>query len=256
MKKRGQIAIFVILGISVIILVGFIGYIQSNMAQNKVSAEIKNTAKTPTETSHIKNFAESCLTEVSDRGLWIIGEYGGYINPKGNATYDEPGIPPEGYTTYKEKPVPYYIGGTPLTLGEIEGKLSKYILVEFEKCFNLTAFEDDGFFITLDASGVDSNITINEDSVTANINYPIDIKKKESETSLDNFRVDSPIRLGKIFKSINNTPNGLIPLINEEWGDGDEDDYDLITFDCDLHDPLYQAQNKKRVIHPFIAIFS
>jgi len=250
MKKRGQIAIFVILGISVIILVGFIGYTQSNLTQKKVSSEIKETSKTPTEIAPIKKYAESCLKDVSDRALWLVGEYGGYIDPEGNDTYGEPGT--LDYTIYNQEPYPYYIGGTPLTVGDIEGKLSKYIIIEFEKCFNLTTFEDNGFFIkgpsinyqainfNFNDVEVDSNVTINEDSVTVKIEYPMNITKRSFKATLKDFRADLPIRLGKIFNAVNSTPEGLLPKITDEWGDGDEDNYDLTTFNCDSHDPLKQ----------------
>ncbi len=246
-KKRGQIAVFVILGISVIILVGLFGYTQSNLTHNKVSYEIKKASKTPLEISSIKRFAESCLKEVSDRGLWIVGEHGGYIDPEGNITYGEPGT--IDYIQYDHVPVPYYIGGTPLTLEEIQEKLARYIIIEFERCFNFTTFENDGFLIEspaldyhavnfdFDLVDVDSDVTINEDTVTVKLRYPLNITKNTFKTRLKDFRVDLPLRLGKIYNAMHE-PDGLLPKIQDTWAIPDI--FYLASFDCDEHDPLHQ----------------
>jgi len=257
MEKRGQIAVFLILGIAIIILTGFVFYTASNIAKQDVDSAIKETAKTPTEITPIKIYAESCLKDVSERGLWLIGEHGGYIDPDGNATYGEDGIDPSLYTTYNKKKVPYYLNDFSYTssflgLNDIEKKLAKYIIVEFEKCFDSRAFEDEGFYITgpdinytdiefdFNIVEVDSKVSINRDSVAVNIKYPLDIKKKDFNSRIEDFRAELPVRLGRIYNTSfnNNAPEGLLKNITDKWSNGEE--YKIEDFNCDSHDPLKQ----------------
>lgn len=229
MKKRGQTTLFIILGIIVLIISSFVYYAYTSVSKEKTIASTQKMTREITDVVPIKQYAESCLKKVSDEGLWLIGAQGGYIDTTSIST-----------TSYLGYSVPYYIdyvGGTssstPLLL-DIEEKLSNYVDSEFKKCFNLDIFNNAGFDITETDIAL-SNITINQDNVIVRLEYPLTITKKDSETKLKDFRINLPIRLGRLY----NASINLTEEIRNRWDNGES--FDLNSVDCDLYDPLNQT---------------
>ncbi len=252
MKKRGQVTVFLVLGIVVVILTGLVFYTGAAIRKEGTVSSIKKTSQVPFDIGPVKEYAESCLKKVSEDGLWIIGEHGGYIDPDGNEVYGEEAV---DSTAYLGKKVPYYLKGTSdsfLALEDIEEKLSRYVIVGFDRCFDSNVFEGLGLYLTkpdinyteigfdFDGVSVDSKVDIHEDSVIVNVEYPLIIKKKGLEAELKDFRVNLPIRLGRLYNASvgKGTPIGLLIDINNTWND--EGIYDLSSFNCDNYDVLKQ----------------
>lgn len=237
-KKRGQITIFIIVGIVIMIIFGLIYYIRNYVIKEKIAFSTKKTTKLTLDITPIRRHTETCLEKVSEEGVWLVGVHGGYIDPDGNPFYGEGGNVISSSTTYQGDKVPYYLDGNSYTyppLNQIEEKLSKYIIVEFEKCLNLTVFENMGFEITqpnvnykttgyYDSDLVDSKVSINKEDVIVQIRYPLIIRKKGTVTELSDFRVSLPVRLKTIYNSVTD----LISMINSQ-------PYD-ITPDCGMYD--------------------
>ena len=102
-QKRGQITIFIIIGILILFSIGLI------IALNK------HTKPTSTYTGHsdtdaVQLFFEKSLQGVTDDCLYDIGLHGGYINPDVAAFYGDPMGPTlANYTKYYNENVPIYI---------------------------------------------------------------------------------------------------------------------------------------------------
>ena len=79
MKKRGQVSFFMILGILLLIIVGFVIYLTSFTTKEKIKKEVITTQKLPTEIQEINNYVVSCLDRVTQDGLELIGKRGGMI---------------------------------------------------------------------------------------------------------------------------------------------------------------------------------
>ena len=89
MQKRGQIAIFLIIGVVLLILVG----IFYSLAKYSVKSASKNAVAentNPSDADIVKAYAISCLKMVSDDALFNrIGLQGGFIEPAGAPNYLE-----------------------------------------------------------------------------------------------------------------------------------------------------------------------
>lgn len=256
MKKRGQIAVFIVLGIVILIISSFVFYTRVSLARQETSSSVKKINNAEIDAAPIEKYAEDCLKEVSDKGLWLVGEHGGYIDPEGNEAYGEDGIPPFLITNYTGKDVPYYMEYTSgaafyyPSLSEIEKKLSRYTIVEFERCLDLIAFKGSGFYIiapkinytaidfNFSSVPVDSNVTINMDSVVVQIEYPLTLRGQYSEAKLKDFRVNLPIRLGRLYNATvnNKNPEGVLKNITDGWGDDGTGRYDIKSLNCDNYD--------------------
>ncbi len=257
MKKRGQITVFIIVGIVILSLFSIIYYTRNQLIKKEMQAGAKELAHHPFYIIPINRYVENCLKQAGDQGLWLIGIHGGYLDPDNKTFYGGDSIPQFNppFIDYLGKKVPYYLDGLNLdtpSLGQIEAKLSKYIIVEFQRCLDLSIFDDvditqpdvnySAGYNTLNEL-VDSNVTINKENVVVELKYPLVIRRKDTVYSLPDFRVSLPVRLGMIYDTINNTAKfdedtpseDLLSDITTTWAA--EETYYLSNFNCNLYDP-------------------
>jgi len=76
MKKRGQVTIFVILGLVLIIGIGLYFYVSSKHIRPDI-----DVPRLAGDAGQVQEFVESCLEQVGRNGLTELGRHGGYIDP-------------------------------------------------------------------------------------------------------------------------------------------------------------------------------
>lgn len=198
MAKKGQIAIFLIFGVVLIILAG-LSYRINNSGIKASPADAPNRISNYAEM--VKLYAESCIKLITDEALFSkIGMQGGYIAPNGDVRYSENRVPA---IIFQSNAVPVYIDGAAAevpSLDDISLKISNYISAEFTNCFDKAVFEGIGLVIT-PLGEVKSEVSINEEDVSVALNYPISVKSKGNEAILESYRVGVPIRLKYIYES-------------------------------------------------------
>lgn len=223
MEKRGQITIFLILGLVVIIIIGFSVYITKFGEKKKSAAAAKSLESKDAEI--VKAYAETCLKMASEDALFSrIGLHGGYISPGGAPEYGEGGVASPSPTTFLGNKVPYYLEGVDTggavsyniflpDLAAIKKKLENYIAVEFEKCFTAGDFKDIGMNVTKPAIDyqqigfdfsktiVNVDVSLNEDDVSVHFTYPLTVKVYGTEAKYESFRVALPIRMKILYDS-------------------------------------------------------
>ncbi len=211
MKKRGQITIFMILALSVMIILGLLYYIIGYNTKAK-STQIIMEASDSKDIGIVKSYAESCLKSVSEDALFKrAGIHGGYIEPNGSLLYNEDPLPDGQKTYFLNNSVPYYLEADcksscafneniPKESAIIE-KLQNYIIVEFQKCLNTTVFEDIGLSIAKPAQNINVDVSLNKEDVSIKLNYPLTITSGKARIALDFFAVTLPIRLKALYSS-------------------------------------------------------
>lgn len=231
MKKRGQITIFLIMGIIILILAGSFYYIKSYSAKSTLE-NAPDKAQT-SEANIVKTYAEACIKRIADEALFgRIGLQGGYIDPNGDAKYNENGVPLSGPrpARYLQDVVPYYLNDSKTyypSLGEIGNKISNYVNVEFGNCFKKDAFEAIGIVIEpLEAAKAE--VSINQEDVSVNVDYTTNVRKGGTKTSIKSFRVVLPIRLKPIYES-------AIFLVEKVKSLQPDNEYDT-SADCSIYD--------------------
>ena len=243
MKKRGQVSIFMIIGM--VIIIGFLlfYYLQSSNSKNKSAASNANSIQ-QNDVQVVKTYVENCIKIAVEDALFNrTGPQAGYIDPQPNARYIEPGLPAGslGYTNYLGDKVPYYLRATctkycksqicsppPCVciewrcswsynkhvpdstpeLNIIGGKIENYIKAEFPSCFDLNAFEGIGIEVTMSDKSPKVGVSINSEDVSVTMNYTINAEKGGQITTIKSFIAIVPIRLKKLY-------DGSISLINK-----------------------------------------
>jgi len=176
-QKRGQITVFIILGI--LLLFATILFLT-------FKNQVERIDNIHIETDHIKTYISNCIDLVGFEGLVKAGKQGGYIE------------------------VPYVIGMLNTSywyttsaniqpfLFEIEDGVSEYIEENLESCINYSSFTDLGYVI--DAGEIDANVLIAENHVDISVDYPIDVSKKNQIKKISQFYVKIPLKIKKMYE--------------------------------------------------------
>ncbi|MBI3035540.1 hypothetical protein HYY71_04400 [Candidatus Woesearchaeota archaeon] len=217
MKKRGQVTLIIAVILVIILVAGLYFYIKNYNLKKAGSQTIKKKSESANSDIVIA-YGEACLKKAGEDALFdVIGLHGGYVNPNGDAGYGDDGIPRNSPSpaSYIGSSVPYYLDGAVShvqSLNAIKRKLSNYIAVEFDRCFDTSVFENVGINITkpianyravnFDFSRTGTNITIilNENDVFIQLDYPLTIKEDEIESHVNSIRVILPIRLKALYE--------------------------------------------------------
>jgi len=179
MKKRGQITIFIIVGLILVFSMFIILYVNKNKIKNLdvlQSSDIKP----------IEYYVDLCVKSSASDSLYLIGIQGGYTSQ------------PQFYfqSAYAKIAYWYYEGQDIYpTISIMEQELSSYVNRALPECIeSLNVFRDMGF--EFEFGEIDTKTKINENNVEFNIDYPITIKKGDSETEIKEFSRNFPVRLG------------------------------------------------------------
>ena len=137
MLKNGQVTVFIILGIIIILMIGilfyFQGYISLSFLKNDEEVSI------PTQLKVVVDNINYCLESTSYDALYYIGVHGGYYK-----------TPEEGSITYFTEKIPYYYLNNKIIIpkiNSIQEGISNYIDDNLGSCLELNKFRDEGFII-------------------------------------------------------------------------------------------------------------
>ncbi|MDA3837186.1 MAG: hypothetical protein PF542_06215 [Nanoarchaeota archaeon] len=194
-NKRGQVTVFVIIGI--IIVVGAIFYftLRPGVGEQSVPASIE-----PIKTSFL-----NCLEEEMVVGISIMETKGGFL--------EEPAfVPGSRYQPFSSKltfagvEVPYwfYMKGSNLpatqipTLDSMEGQLERYIETAVKNC-NFKSFRDEGYSIGLGKPS--AIVSIDDDFVDVEMDYDISVEKDLDASILSSHSMRIKSSLGFLYNS-------------------------------------------------------
>ncbi len=183
MRSKGQITIYIFLGLLIFFVVGIGVYFIMDIGKDKIKTE-----KIDSDILPIKTFVDECIKKASIESAYKLGLRGGYYK-----------LPEEFLDTgYVNLPHYYYKNINLMPSKEIiEEELDKYINTELNKCINFSIFEEQGFSIFTDAKKTKSSILNNK--VIIDLNFPLTIKKENVVHQISHFSYELPIRLGHIY---------------------------------------------------------
>lgn len=189
MRNRiAQIALYMILGLILLFVIGIGFYFISNLNKEKIKTSSGGIHQVSLEFSPINNFIYECVKKASIESAYRLGVQGGYyILPKDilNANYT--------------KPPYYYFQGQNLmpTKERIEDELSKSVNEYFNKCMNLSFFEEQGFKFSFKSIKIKSSIL--DEKTIINVDFPLTIAKDNIRQEISQFSYELPFRIGHIY---------------------------------------------------------
>ncbi len=193
MKKRGQITVFVIVGILVIL--GFLLFFYLRAKTTIFTPEVV----VPQEVAPVKRYVESCVQDIGEKAVIRLGMQAGYVEiPEGIA------INPGAYIAVGGPlKLPYwYLNGidTSPTLSSMQSQISSYVSKNLKAC--LKNFSDFDEFIIEEKGEINTKTVIAEEEVVITIDYPLVIKNKKGDkiTTLSKYTTSVPVRLKRIYR--------------------------------------------------------
>jgi len=201
MHKRGQITVFVILGILIIAVLGLIFYLYNLRAVPEVE---KISEFDFSRTEVLKNYIEGCIEKSGDEALALVGKQGGEINPGFYLSYYGNKVSYICYTTeyascYNKKP---------FLLNYVQNEIDTYVTRKITSCINDldNVVKNKGY--TMQKGNLDIKTIINPYSTSINVNYPIAIKSNTgAQVQQSSFVKTFNAPLGRLIKAAEDIVN-------------------------------------------------
>jgi hypothetical protein len=208
-KKRGQVTVYIILGLVVLIALVAIFSLRNYIIKNEFERE-QEKIQVVEEFKPVKNYLDSCIQSIALQGSDLMGLQGGYINiPEDNLPVN-PVIPFSNKLDIfgnSRLVVPYWFYETANgiqkqqvpTLQEMQIQLADYINSNLNNCLNnFTAFE--GYQIN-DFRSLSTSVEIGDNQIFVRMLTNIVINYKDSQADFDKFLVSVNSPLGKLYKT-------------------------------------------------------
>jgi hypothetical protein len=187
MKKKGQVTVFIIVGIVLLLIVGLI-FFQKGQDTTKSVFINKDLVSIPYSSS-VQNFVQSCFEQVTELGVIRTGHQGGYWES-----------PLDYSILFFDDTLPYYYADeTSMVISEenAEHELENYIKERLPECVqDFSIYEDEGYEII--ASSIDVNVNFGN-QILVELQYPLTIQKGITVLELNDFVHILDVNMRKFF---------------------------------------------------------
>ncbi|MGM5483934.1 MAG: hypothetical protein ACQER9_03395 [Nanobdellota archaeon] len=198
MVKKGQLSLFILLSLILIILSSLIFVVTSKETENTTDPRLKVTQSA--DLFPVEKYVKQCihkeiipLTKKYASNGFYFNSSNDYVEFNGNKIMKH-------YTPKK--------GNSVITKNYVADKLSSLSDSLLEKCINTTRYENMGYKIK--DGPVETNITIAKKSLKVDVNYNITLYKKAETIKKSKFTEFINLPLGEIMKISNEVLNSKI----------------------------------------------
>tara|TARA_Y100000310_G_C20704331_1_gene833678 strand:- start:7799 stop:8542 length:744 start_codon:yes stop_codon:yes gene_type:complete len=179
MQKRGQISIFLILGVVIVLTsIIFLYFTSSDVTTSVEQLEID---------ANINSIVESCLESAFHEGIQFLSAQSGFYQPT------------EPYYEYFEIRIPYLFAGETLispTISNTEKQINLIMHERIQPCLTYIYQIKDN--VEMEEPIIQSKIT--EDQVDLNMKLPIKIYSDDAVKELSKFSFSKKVQLGQAIK--------------------------------------------------------
>lgn len=167
MKKRGQLAIFIIIAI-VIVSIVILGVIFFPRLTQIFAAELSPNA-----------FLTTCVEQDVKNSISLLSEQGGYSNPEGFALYQDKKIK---YLCYTDKYYETCVVQQPLIKNHFESELESTVTPRANQCARELIEEYQSRGYTVSSDSIDSSVSVIPGRIEIAIDAPMTITKDTTQT--------------------------------------------------------------------------
>ena len=265
MKKRGQVTLFMIIGIILVLVVALFLFVLRPEQLERDQALVDDVSS---EFSPVQNFVHSCMMQTGEDAVRILGERGGYLFNDNyplfsllNPSLSDPSDADSFYIHQAGKiPVPYWyfmnspngqntvsfsskkpVLNSPDNEGadrtssdlSIEAQIDRYVELMIDDCLRgYSALTEQGLEIEELIGAPITTTYVTEEDVIVNVHFPLEIKAGSSSEIIKNFGVHIPVRLKDAYQ--------LAELITDSEGNFkflEHQLQELLTFSGDKDSP-------------------
>ena len=173
MNKRGQVTIFVILGIVILFLIFLVTVFKDTLLESKFGTQT-NDDLVSTQVESIREHVEGCIEEQGYEVISALGKQGGSLNPGLSKYWYGDDI---SYLCYTEQYGPCY-NMVPFLTSHMEDEITDYVSENLINCVNFSSWEARGYEVSAGSYRVET--TIGDENVIILVDYPITISRGDS----------------------------------------------------------------------------
>lgn len=190
MKKRGQVSVFIIIGLIILLVVGTSVYLVTDIVDKDYGV--------PEEVVPIANYIDQCTQDIASDGIFLAGMQGGYIEIPTEIQTN-----PEAYLDRGFKIPHWFYNGKDRapSIQEIEAELSIYVNTYLNDCLqNLDAFRNEWEIDEIE--NISTQVEIGEEKIIVNILIPVVVTSYEKDITitLPSIEVELDIDFGKMLE--------------------------------------------------------
>lgn len=197
MNKNGQVTVFIIIGVVLIIGAGFYFYLTGLERARPVQEQALEVLGKELDRQVITSYVESCIQSVLAPGVFLLARNGGYIYFHDKVLAGE------------NEEIAYHLEyGEDVSISKerMEQELSRFIRNSMGICLNeLEALQQ--YDVTY--GDIEVETTIGELSVFTRITYPVTITVGDAKTTVSDFSAEVPIRLKHVLGIKDDIISGL-----------------------------------------------
>lgn len=189
MNKKGQITLFVILGVVIIgaLALGF--YFRQQIATKEVREEAAELTGLPPDVDTLREEVEDCAKQVSDEALYFVGRQGGYF------------LAPDDSIVVGDDSVAFGVQNNAKTLVSEEtfkNEISSYVNAFLPECVDYGSYPDLEIFDQNPVTDVD----FGNEKAALDIEYKVTVQKDGNTYNLfEPYEVELPLRVKKVYES-------------------------------------------------------
>jgi hypothetical protein len=194
-SKKGQITVFIILGILLLLALILVLTLKSEIFAFKTDEII------PTEKGKVENFLITCMDQIGEDSLFKIGVQGGYIEIPEQIARDQG----RSLVLSPFVSLPYWaIGPTTYipSLDEIKLRMDTYMEDNLRQClFDMDAFTEK--YDLIEKSDITANTKILDSKVIFEVHWDIEVKNKAGEvvSEVIDHIAESPVKLKRLHET-------------------------------------------------------
>lgn len=199
--KRGQLTIFIIIGLILLVSAGLVVYLTTQRVVKPVEEEVI----VPEDVRPVYEFVQGCADSVAKEGLGLLGLQGGFITLPGIIDRTPTANIPIDTMNQFKIPLWHYEGEdrTP-SIGYMEREIARYVNERIKDCTGEFEAFAERFGVTEEAN-VSTKTVIADDQVLLRITWPLALTTPDRTTRISDFIVRMPVRLKQMWELANAT---------------------------------------------------
>ena len=173
MQKRGQVTVFVIMALVVLIVLALLFFGREEI-RDKASTSTNVGKKLEVEMSSIEKEIKECLTKESVGFIQKISERGGYLEPVKSMNYKGKNLA----ILCQNVPGKDYCVNGMFSVKDLELRMNKYLEDNLVGCLTLSGFSDD---YELEKGEFQVNTEILKNNIILTLKLPVKLRKENLE---------------------------------------------------------------------------
>lgn len=194
--KRGQVTVFVIVGIVLAIAIILMFTFRERIIQGVNEVGITGTLAMSSEAKQVQSDMTGCIKSLAETGVALMALQGGYTD-LGNIPHTDTRSR-ISYLPYTGTAYMYYQGKNTVPTKETMEKQLAYFITE-----NSMACQKQYPGLEVSYGNMSTSIKINEDNIQIKTNSIVKVKKEQKESSFNSLNTEVAVRLGKVRDVLN-----------------------------------------------------